>query len=142
MRPGTSVYELALEALGNHDFPGNIRELKKHRRARHDPERRRDDSTRPPALCTDRGEWISAGCSRQYSGQEHGGIGNAECRELLSVNLHHASHLLKKLLESGLIERRGTRRWSRYHVNKPSGQQLEKGPGVRLRRTPFVISRR
>ena len=28
MRPGTSVYELALEALENHDFPGNIRELK------------------------------------------------------------------------------------------------------------------
>jgi len=48
--------------------------------------------------------------------QEHGSINNSECRHLLSVDLHHASYLLKKLYEYGLLEREGERRWSHYRI--------------------------
>jgi transcriptional regulator with GAF, ATPase, and Fis domain len=48
--------------------------------------------------------------------EEHGTINNAECRKLLMSDLHHASYLLKKLHEYGLLTGEGERRWKRYHM--------------------------
>jgi DNA-binding NtrC family response regulator len=48
--------------------------------------------------------------------ERHGSINNAECRELLSADYDHASYLLKKLNEYGLLVRQGDRRWARYHL--------------------------
>jgi transcriptional regulator with GAF, ATPase, and Fis domain len=47
--------------------------------------------------------------------EEHGS-NNSECRKLLSSDLHHASYLLKKLTEYGLLESQGTGRWTRYRL--------------------------
>ncbi len=52
--------------------------------------------------------------------EEHGSINNPECRELLSSDLRHASYLLKKLTEYGLLRSDGTGRWTRYHLPFPS----------------------
>ena len=46
--------------------------------------------------------------------EQHGSINNAECRELLSADLHHSSYLLKKLQQYGLLVREGKGRWARY----------------------------
>jgi len=48
--------------------------------------------------------------------QKHGSINNAECRELLEVDLHRASHLLKKMRNQGLLRKGGERRWTRYFL--------------------------
>ena len=48
--------------------------------------------------------------------RQHGSINNAECRDLLHVNLHRASHLLKKMHTQGSLKREGARRWARYHL--------------------------
>jgi predicted HTH transcriptional regulator len=46
--------------------------------------------------------------------EEHGIINNSECRELLSSDFNHASYLLKKLTEYGLLVTEGTGRWTCY----------------------------
>jgi len=48
--------------------------------------------------------------------EKHDSINNSECRDLLSVELRYASHLLNKLYQYGLLEREGQRRWSRYYL--------------------------
>jgi DNA-binding NtrC family response regulator len=48
--------------------------------------------------------------------EERGSINNSECRSLLSVDIRHASYLLNKLREYGLIEPDGERRWARYRL--------------------------
>jgi DNA-binding NtrC family response regulator len=48
--------------------------------------------------------------------EEHGSINNSECRDLLGVELRHASYLLTKLCEYGLLRREGERRWARYRL--------------------------
>jgi ATP-dependent DNA helicase RecG len=48
--------------------------------------------------------------------QEHGSINNAECRELLQVDLQRASYLLKKLATEGVLQRERGRRWARYRL--------------------------
>ena len=48
--------------------------------------------------------------------REHGSISNPECRDLLSVDLHRSSYLLKKMLGYGLLKREGEHRWSRYRL--------------------------
>jgi ATP-dependent DNA helicase RecG len=48
--------------------------------------------------------------------RQHGSINNAECRDLLHVDLHRASHLLKRMHARGALRRRGERRWARYYV--------------------------
>ncbi len=48
--------------------------------------------------------------------EKHGTINNAECRELLLSDLHHASYLLKKLHDYGLLISEGERRWMRYRL--------------------------
>jgi len=46
--------------------------------------------------------------------ETHGSINNAECQALLAVDLRHASYLLNKLCQNGLLQRHGQRRWARY----------------------------
>ena len=48
--------------------------------------------------------------------QEHGSINNAECRELLHVDLQRASYLFKKLATEGVLQRERGRRWARYRL--------------------------
>jgi len=48
--------------------------------------------------------------------QKHGSINNPECRELLGIGLHRASHLLKKMGNKGLLRKEGERRWRRYFL--------------------------
>lgn len=48
--------------------------------------------------------------------QEHGSINNAQCRELLNVNIQHASYLLKRMLSLGHLEKEGSYRWTSYRL--------------------------
>jgi len=48
--------------------------------------------------------------------REHGSISNPECRDLLSVDLHRSSYLLKKMFRYGLLKREDEHRWSRYRL--------------------------
>ena len=48
--------------------------------------------------------------------EKHGSINNAECRDLLDLDLQKASYLLKKLNSKGFIKRVGQRRWTRYQL--------------------------
>ena len=45
---------------------------------------------------------------------EHGSISNAQCRELLKVELQRASYLLKKMAADGKLRRERSHRWARY----------------------------
>ena len=46
----------------------------------------------------------------------HGTINNTACRTLLSIDLHRASYLLKKLAVEGALKREGERRWTYYRL--------------------------
>ena len=48
--------------------------------------------------------------------KQHGSISNAECRDMLNVELHRASYLLKKMLNQGTLIREGGHRWARYRL--------------------------
>lgn len=48
--------------------------------------------------------------------RQHGSINNSECRNFLQVDLHRASHLLKKMHAHGALRREGERRWARYYL--------------------------
>jgi ATP-dependent DNA helicase RecG len=48
--------------------------------------------------------------------REHGTINNTEYRTLLSIDLHRASYLLKKLAAEGVLKREGERRWTNYRL--------------------------
>lgn len=49
--------------------------------------------------------------------QQHDSINNAECRDLLNVDLHRASYLLRKMYRSGLLTRQGGHRWTQYSLS-------------------------
>ena len=49
--------------------------------------------------------------------QEHGSINNAQCRELLGVNIQHASYLLKRMLSLGFLAKQGSYRWTTYRLS-------------------------
>ena len=46
--------------------------------------------------------------------KEHDSINNAECRNLLQVEIQRASNLLRKMHKQRLLKRDGERRWARY----------------------------
>jgi hypothetical protein len=48
--------------------------------------------------------------------RQHGSINNTECRDLLHVGLHRASHLLKRMHAHGALRRESERRWARYYL--------------------------
>lgn len=70
----------------------------------HDPSPGRPD---PSALLTDEEKILA------YV-ETHGTINNTECRRILNSDLYHASYLLKKLHQYGLLQSDGERRWKRY----------------------------
>ena len=126
---------LSREALGvleEHDFPGNVRELKnlieyaliRSRGTLIRPEHLRFIEFRGGGGEEQAGSW-GRQVGRAASAEEqirayvevHGAISNTECRDLLSIDLQRASYLLKKLHAQGLLERQGARRWSRYHLS-------------------------
>ncbi len=47
--------------------------------------------------------------------REHGSISNSECRDLLNVGIHRASHLLKKMAIHGLLKKKCECRWEHYY---------------------------
>jgi DNA-binding MarR family transcriptional regulator len=48
--------------------------------------------------------------------KRHGSITNADCRDLLQINLHNTTYFLKKMTKKGLIRRHGKHRWTRYRL--------------------------
>ena len=48
--------------------------------------------------------------------RQNGSISNAECRDLLDVDLQRASYLLKKMTREGRLQQEGERRWARYRL--------------------------
>ncbi|MEQ8224315.1 MAG: ATP-binding protein [Candidatus Eremiobacterota bacterium] len=52
--------------------------------------------------------------------KKNNSINNSECRELLNLDLHKVSYLLKKMYKSGLLKKEGKRKWVKYY-------HLEKG---------------
>ena len=52
----------------------------------------------------------------QWVLRKGGTINNTQCRNLLNVNLHRASYLLKKMHREGILEKESTRRWTRYRL--------------------------
>ena len=130
----------ALALLEEHEFPGNVRELRNlieyalirsrgaliqpvhlhfialGQRARSLPDA---PQIREQAQQHDRPAGQGATAEEQIRAylEEHGTISNTECRDLLSIDLQRASYLLKKLHAQGLLERQGARRWSRYSLS-------------------------
>jgi DNA-binding NtrC family response regulator len=50
--------------------------------------------------------------------REHGGINNTQCRQLLNLDYHKVSYILKNLNRKGLLVREGERRWSYYRLSE------------------------
>jgi len=48
--------------------------------------------------------------------QQHQKINNIECQQLLTINHHQASYILKKMNKSGQLVRKGERRWAFYQL--------------------------
>jgi DNA-binding NtrC family response regulator len=120
----------ALARLRGYSFPGNVRELKniieyaliKSGGATLLPEHLRllDLPLAPPASVsrpqTGPAEAQTAGDEDRILAyvQQHGAINNAECRQLLGVDRRRATYVLDKMHSAGLVERRGSGRWSSY----------------------------
>jgi hypothetical protein len=54
--------------------------------------------------------------------RQRGSINNTECRQLLAVGLQHACYLLRKAAAAGLLQRKGSGRWTRYHLPLEPGR--------------------
>jgi len=133
-----AISQEALEVLMEYDFPGNVRELKniiEHAliksggsiilpwHLRLIPSNSKPSSSeRIEELVIKRSSGYPANDGMTYEERilayvrEHGSISNSECRDLLSIDLHQASYLLKKLHKYGLLKREGERRWARYRL--------------------------
>ncbi|RKY01156.1 sigma-54-dependent Fis family transcriptional regulator [Candidatus Poribacteria bacterium] len=91
-------------------------------RTSQNPELGSSEKERIEELVVKRSKGYSKGNGKTYEERileyvrEHGSISNAECRDLLSIDMHHASYLLKKLHKYGLLKREGERRWARYRL--------------------------
>lgn len=126
----------ALQTLQAHRFPGNVRELKnlieyaliKSRGGLVRPEHlrfiefgRSGGPTQPAARVEESQDHPANEPLPQEERilafvRERGSISNPECRDLLTVDLHRASYLLKKLHAEGMLEKMGERRWTRYRL--------------------------
>ena len=132
---GRTTPKLAPEAsdkLLEHDYPGNIRELKNViERAsiecngewveatdilinHHEPQ---DVTSELPAFSKAAGE-LQVLSPEEKSiikhVETHDTISNSQCRELIEVNIHRANYLLHKLTKSGHLQRAGSNRNSVY----------------------------
>ena len=131
-RESPGVSGEALRALQAHRFSGNVRELKnlieyaliRSGGAMIRPEHLRfiefgqDEAARTEGQP---GSLVNEPLSQEEQilalVREQGSIGNRECRDLLCVDLHRASYLLKKLHAEGILEKRGESRWTRYELS-------------------------
>jgi len=52
--------------------------------------------------------------------KQHNSISNAQCRDLLNVDIHRASYLLRKMYREGLLTRQGGHRGARYSLPQNS----------------------
>jgi DNA-binding NtrC family response regulator len=134
----------AVAALEQHDFPGNVRELRNLiERALidsgggvigpdHLPAAIRSSGAARPTEA--RAEPVVAALASHLPGTqipngtkseeaaildytcEHGGINNAECRDLLQVGMHRAWYLLRKLHRSGRLKQDNSGRWTQYRL--------------------------
>lgn len=130
----SDITDAAMKALSEYEFPGNIRELKNmieralidcggdiidldHIRFSRIPAGR----TAPDTL--DQGANNQAS-KRRYSDEEtilsyvgeNNVISNAECRDLLGVNMHRAWYLLRKLNLAGKLVQDSSGRWATYRL--------------------------
>ena len=141
-RESSGMSREALSVLEEHHFPGNVRELKnlieyaliKSRGELIGPEHLRfiefgnGGAAEADAQIGQQSDRTAIDEHRSLPPEErilayvreHGHIDNAQCRNLLSVDLQRASYLLKKLLAEGVLEKRGERRWSRYSLPSAS----------------------
>ena len=134
-RQTPSISEAALVSLAEHDYPGNIRELKNvveraaiesqesgsvevehlyfsSRTSRRAMKVEADVSFEKKAsyieLLTDEESRIIRFI------EDSGRISNGQCRDLLNVNIHKANYLLSKLTKVGRLRRLGSNRNSTY----------------------------
>ncbi|MBE7499355.1 MAG: sigma-54-dependent Fis family transcriptional regulator [Verrucomicrobiales bacterium] len=140
--PPPPISNTALQALVRHEYPGNVRELKNLiERALMESE---GGELRPEHLrffgipvlpsgpnCLTPGPGMAVGASSASDlpasgGSEearvlgyvraHGVITNTLVREVLGVDRNHASYMLHKLSEQGLLVGEGQGRWVRYRL--------------------------
>jgi DNA-binding NtrC family response regulator len=139
-----SLSATALAALEQHDFPGNVRELRNLvERALIDsgggvigPEHlhvggRLGGTTKLAQTKTDQATAVpesSAPGALNLNGtgseettilaqvRREGSINNAECRELLQVGMHRAWYLLRKLHRAGKLKQDSSGRWAQYRL--------------------------
>ena len=114
----------ALSMLEAYHFPGNVRELKniiESALIQNDTSEIRPEhlnfvdlsaphTSHIETLLTDEEEILA------YV-KRNGSINNPQCRNFLSIDLHRASYLLKKMHRDGLLKREGEHRWSRYSLS-------------------------
>ena len=115
----------AMTVLKGYDFPGNIRELRNVlERALIDSG---GDAILPEHLrFAKRPEAVKAPGAGAHSASEEdkivefarqkGSINNAQCRQLLSVGIHRAWYLLRKLHQQGRLQQESSGRWARYRI--------------------------
>ncbi|RKZ78336.1 MAG: sigma-54-dependent Fis family transcriptional regulator [Candidatus Parabeggiatoa sp. nov. 1] len=134
-RPEPTLTPEALATLENYDFPGNIRELKnriEHALISCDgaPIQPAHFDLIEPAQVIESNE-KSASVEPTLSEQalliggeekilayvrEQGSINNTQCRQLLNLDYHKSSYLLKKLAREGKLVREGERRGAYYRL--------------------------
>jgi DNA-binding NtrC family response regulator len=130
-----SMSDEALNVLQTHDYPGNIRELRNlieraliesgggEIRAGHLEFHCGLNTAKKPF---ENVPTQPAPSSRRTTSNEeerildfvrdHGRINNTQCRELLSVGIHRAWYLLRKLHQSGRLVQDSSRRWAQYRL--------------------------
>ncbi|MBT3594422.1 MAG: sigma-54-dependent Fis family transcriptional regulator, partial [Verrucomicrobia bacterium] len=132
---GRSRPQLSSEALNKlveHDFPGNIRELKnviERAAIECDGEvvqgrnilisgRRHNKSKPVQDITSQRHQTLQVLSNDEQSIldqiESHGPMSNRQCRELLGVDIHRANYLLNKLTKMGHLQRAGSNRNSVY----------------------------
>jgi len=141
MRP-PALTPNALAALAAYDYPGNVRELKnlieraliESGGGQIGPEHLHfvypgaEPASAPKDCAASHPERAGKTGSRQGLAEasdearilehvrQHGGINNAECRDLLRIGIQRASYLLRKLHRTGLLVREHSRKSANYHA--------------------------
>lgn len=133
--PKPSITPEAMEALIQHDYPGNIRELKnliERALIETGGEAIQTEHLRfVSGLPAGKGSLTEASSAtppdRKSSDEDRilewartrGSINNTECRELLQVGMQRACYLLRKLHLAGKLERDHSGRWAVYRLAPP-----------------------